>query len=105
MSSSCSVGSPPAAGSRWVWVAWPDAASGDFGVGTCSPLEQLVGPSNALRDEVVATFGQGTVQPVVATAAAPATIDLVPIVAPLAVVALGLGLLLVIARAVRRRTA
>jgi hypothetical protein len=101
VSSSCSVGSPPAVGSAWVWVAFRDPQTGVLSVINCTPSERWVGPVNALHDQAVAAFGPGWTPVVVA----PGDPDPVPIAAALVVVAAGLAALLAAILVARRRSA
>ena len=57
VSNSCSI-ALPVEGSAWVWAASTDE-HGDLVVANCYPQEEVLGPSNALRDEAVAAFGPG----------------------------------------------
>ena len=48
---------PPAQGSRWLWIAWRPGNDGDFGTGLCSPAHDLGTPEGqAVFAEAVAVF-------------------------------------------------
>ena len=103
VSSSCSVGAPPAAGSRWIWVAWRSDETGDFSIVNCSPFEQLFGGSNQLRDQVVLAYGEGWSPPSFVVAPEPEGVDLTMIAAA-AVVVTGIAMLVGVVFLARRRT-
>lgn len=65
---------PPAEGSRWLWIAWRPGNNGDFGTGLCSPAHDLGTPEGqAVFAEAVALFN-GVAPPTPAAATAE-TID------------------------------
>lgn len=48
---------PPAEGSRWLWIAWKSGNNGDFGTGLCSPAHDLGTPEGqTVFKEAVAVF-------------------------------------------------
>lgn len=62
---------PPAEGSRWLWIAWRPGNDGDFGTGLCSPAHDLGTPEGqAVFAEALAVFNG--VAPPTPTEAAPA---------------------------------
>lgn len=62
---------PPAQGSRWLWIAWRPGNNGDFGTGLCSPAYDLGTPEGqAVFAEAVTVFtGVAPPTPTVVTAA------------------------------------
>lgn len=84
---SCGVGSRPAAGTRWLWVAFRPPAEGlanpiDAGavqINICQPFADLATPAGAaLLEEAMATFGEGAPVPVPADIASPGTVEETP---------------------------
>jgi hypothetical protein len=66
---------PPAEGSRWLWIAWRPGNDGDFGTGLCSPAHDLGTPEGrAVFEEAVAVFN-GVAPPPTAEAVTGETVD------------------------------
>jgi len=112
---SCGVGSRPAVGSRWIWVAWrPEPENpvegllpGDLSISICAPFGDLATPEGqALLSEAQETFGSG-VTPEPATSAEgppPTTPEGAVLVAGVGVLVLGALVLLGAVLVARRRS-
>jgi hypothetical protein len=61
---SCGVGSEPAPGSRWLWVAWRPDPGADPVINICQPTGDLATPEGqALLAEAQRAFGTGSLPP------------------------------------------